>query len=357
MRIAVDPKVLGAQEWLAPLGELMPVMGRATDPSELTSADALVIRSVTRVNEALMHNCPASFVGTTTIGFDHIDRDFLAGRATVWTNAPGCNAPAVADYVESCLAHHCRDIDKTPAQLTAGVIGVGGIGRIVAQRLQQLGFQVRLNDPVRHQAGDLDEHCELDSLIDQCDVITVHVPLIREGQYPTLNLLNDQQFQRMGSHQLLISAGRGAALNNPALARRLQQPNPPKVALDVWKDEPNILPELWPLAWMATPHIAGHALEGKLRGTWMIAQHLADHIQRPFSGPTVSQLASQMHPRPDTQSMDWQTRALAVYDPRQDDIRFRAALAGKTGVDLAQAFDMLRDTYPPRREIYPEETP
>ncbi|WP_420550457.1 4-phosphoerythronate dehydrogenase [Litorivicinus lipolyticus] len=352
-RIAIDPKLLGAQHWLAPLGTLVPVMGRHTDPAALADVDALVIRSVTRVDTELMAHTSADFVGTTTIGFDHIDRDLMAQRGIRWTNAPGCNALAVADYVESVMAHWCADQGRAVDSLRVAVIGVGGIGRIVAQRLAAMGCTVMLNDPPRHAAGDLPEHVALADCLAQADVISVHVPLITQGPTPTRDLLGLTELDLLGADQLLISAGRGGAVDNSALRARLQQPNAPRAALDVWHGEPDIMPELWPLAWIATPHIAGHALEGKLRGTWMVAQSLAAHWGVEFSGPSVSEVAAGMLAKPrQARELDWITRAHQIYDVRADDARFRAALDGLTGAALAAAFDQLRDGYPKRREIH-----
>lgn len=352
-RIAIDPKILGAEEWLAPLGELVPVVGRDTQPRDVADCQAMVIRSVTRVTPELLTDSRIKFVGTTTIGYDHIDRTYLALRQITWTNAPGCNALAVADYVESSLAHWSQQNQRPVEGLTCGVIGVGGIGQIVAQRLAALGGNVLLNDPPRSAAGKLADHCHLDELLQRCDVISVHVPLVTEGEHPTRHLLGASEFARLGAHQLLISAGRGAALDNRALSARLDQPDAPQVVLDVWEDEPNILPDLWPKALLATPHIAGHALEGKLRGTQIVARRLADHLGVPFQGPSVREVAEKLLQKPpQTPDLDWRLQAQQVYDVRQDDRRFREAMQGKTEQALREAFDGLRDHYPKRREIH-----
>ena len=352
-RIAIDPKILGAQEWLAPLGELVPVVGRDTNPRDLADCHAMVIRSVTRVTPALLQDSQVKFIGTTTIGYDHIDRTYLALQQISWTNAPGCNALAVADYVESSLAHWSQHNQRPIEGLTCGVVGVGGIGQIVAQRLSAMHCKVLLNDPPRFADGKLAEHHDLDELLDRCDVISVHVPLITEGDHPTRHLIGEQQLARLHSRQLLISAGRGAAVDNHALSQRLDQPDAPQVVLDVWDNEPNILPELWPKALIATPHIAGHALEGKLRGTQIVARRLAEHLGIPFQGPRVREVAETMLKKTESLSnLDWRLRAQQIYDVRQDDRRFREALQGLRGAALRLAFDGLRDNYPKRREIH-----
>lgn len=352
-RIAVDPKVLGAQEWLAPLGELVPVVGRYTDPSALRDCDAMVIRSVTPVNGALLDGTPVRFVGTTTIGFDHLDRHYLESSGIEWTNAPGCNAAAVADYVESSLAHWSQTRHKDLRNLTCGVVGVGGIGQVVAQRLSAMHCRVLLNDPPRAQAEKLSDHVDLDELISRCDVICIHVPLVKEGPTPTYHLFNAERLSALRSHQLLISAGRGAAVDNQALSARMDQPDSPDVVMDVWENEPHILPDLWPKTLLATPHIAGHALEGKLRGTRIVARRLAEHLGIPFAGPSVREVAEGLLRKPEIRAhSDWRLRAQQVYDVRADNQRFRSALAGLTGADVAVAFDQLRDQYPRRREIH-----
>ena len=352
-RIALDPKILGAQEWLAPLGELVPVVGRATAPEAIADCDAMVIRSVTRVDQQLLAQSSVGFVGTTTIGFDHIDTTLMDQRGIQWTNAPGCNALAVADYVESSLAYWTQLTSRSIESLTCGVIGVGGIGQVVAQRLSAMHAHVLLNDPPRHAAGQLTEHSDIDELIELCDVICVHVPLITQGSNPTLHLLNHDRLARMNAGQLLISAGRGAAVDNQALNLRLQQSDAPQVVMDVWENEPHILPDLWPRTLIATPHIAGHALEGKLRGTQIVARRLAEYLGVPFSGPSVRDVAEGMLKKSSSlPSLSWDRRAQQTYDVRADDQRFRQALAGLSGAQMSQAFDALRDQYPKRREIH-----
>jgi len=352
-RIALDPKVLGAQEWLAPLGTLVPVVGRDTDPQSIQDCDAMVIRSITRVDSSLLQGSNVGFVGTTTIGFDHLDRDYLDRAGIAWTNAPGCNALAVADYVESSLAHWTQLHNRPMCSLTCGVIGVGGIGQVVAQRLSAMHAQVLLNDPPRHARGELVENTHIDELIELCDVICVHVPLITQGEHPTRHLLGADRLAKLRANQLLISAGRGAAIDNQALFQRLDQPDAPQVIMDVWENEPNILPELWPKTLIATPHIAGHALEGKLRGTQIVARRLAEHLGVSFDGPRVREVAEKMMKKSSgLPNLSWDLRAQQVYDVRHDDQRLRAALAGLDGPALAQAFDALRDQYPKRREIH-----
>ena len=351
--IAVDPKLLGIEEWLKPLGNIVPVVGRNTDPDAIANADALAIRSVTKVNEALLTSAKPTFVGTTTVGFDHIDTALMDERGIAWTNAPGCNAPAVADYVESVLANHTLTHQLDIEDLVCGVIGVGTIGQIVAQRLSQLGARVLLHDPPRQEAGGLEDAVSMRRILADCDVVCVHVPLVTDGPHPTFHLLGEAELAKLTSKQLLISAGRGAAINNQALLERLQQANAPQVALDVWENEPHILADLWPLCDYATPHIAGHALEGKLRGTRMIARSLADHWGIPFRGPSVRAVAQGLLSKVGSlPSQSWQEKALAVYNVKEDDKRFRKALDGTTGADLAAAFDKLRDEYPKRREIH-----
>lgn len=352
-RIAIDPQLLGAQEWLAPLGTLVPVLGRNTDPKDLKDCDALAIRSVTRVDAQLLQHGSPSFVGTTTIGFDHIDTAYLESRGIQWTNAPGCNAPAVADYVESTLANYVNRHQLDARNLTFGVVGVGNIGKQVAQRLSGLHAKVLLCDPPRKKDGSLEDGVPFARILSDCDVICIHVPLIKDGPTPTQHLFDEKVLNKLRGDQLLINAGRGGAIDNQALNRRLDQPNAPTVVLDVWENEPNIMAELWPKLWLATPHIAGHALEGKLRGTRMVARSLADSLGQKLTGPSVREVAEKMFPRQSFMpGTAWHKKALSVYDVADDDRRFRKALNGLTGAELAAAFDKLRDEYPKRREIH-----
>lgn len=226
----------------------------------------------------------------------------------------------------------------------------------LVQRLLDLGVNVKVSDPPRQQQGADLPFASLDDVL-QCDVVSLHTPLTTEGPHATAHLLDATRLSGLRAGQLLINCGRGPVIDNQALLERLQAPEPPVVALDVWENEPMPLPELVDSCWIATPHIAGYSLEGKCRGTEMIARALhqwvgADMPTR-LASVLPSPLLSELHFTDQISPMDALHRALmACYDPRDDDSRLRGAFAraDAVGAPRGPAFDELRKRYPVRRE-------
>ena len=227
-------------------------------------ADALLVRTRTQCDEALLAGSRVRFIGSATIGTDHIDLAWCHDNGITVCNAPGCNAPAVAQWVFSAIGQWmlCHDIN-IPQGLTLGVIGVGHVGSIVARWGRQLGFKVLVNDPP------LGIGCTLDHLLEQSDIITVHTPLTHGGQWPTWHLIGELQLRQMKRCRLLLNAARGGVVDEEALDDWLGD-----LAIDCWENEPSLNPVVLRRALVATPHIAGYSAEGKQRGTAMIIEAL-----------------------------------------------------------------------------------
>ena len=269
--------------------------------------------------------------------------------------APGCNANSVAEYVLSVLSLHAERRGLADwSQLSVGIVGVGNVGGELAHKLERLGFDVRLCDPPRADREEDDqEFVPLEEAM-KCDVVSLHTPLTREGDHPTLHMIGHPELEALGANQLLINAGRGEVIDSSALLARLDQGNAPTVALDVWEQEPRIHPELVDRVWLATPHIAGYSLEGKVQGTEMIYQALSQ-----FLGLPVRKKAGQFLPEPALSKISFTSSAdeddairialRACYDPRPDDARLRNAMTGSVE-ERGAAFDRLRRDYPVRRE-------
>ena len=268
MRIVIDshiPHISGLIEPFAQVDYLEP--GEIT-ASAVRDADALIIRTRTRCDAALLDGSRVRFIGSATIGTDHIDLDYCATHDITVRNAPGCNAPAVAQWV-FCAIHawmQARGI-ATPDGLTLGIVGVGHIGSIVARWGRQLGFTVLLNDPPReNRDGSLDEiFSPLTELQQRCDIITFHTPLTRDGQWPTWHMCDQAFLDGLTRCRLILDAARGPIADNAALLSWHGD-----VGLDCWENEPNISRELLDKCIVATPHIAGYSAEGKQRGTAMM---------------------------------------------------------------------------------------
>ncbi|WP_417566948.1 4-phosphoerythronate dehydrogenase PdxB [Marinobacter sp.] len=355
MLIVADENIPLLDSFFGDIGEVRRVSGRLLTAGEVRDADILLVRSVTRVNRELLENSRVRFVGTTTIGTDHVDLDWLKQKGIRFSAAPGCNANSVAEYVLSVLSLYAEKRGLSDwSQLSVGIVGVGNVGGELVRKLERLGFDVRLCDPPR---ADRDEEGqEFVSLEDamKCDVVTLHTPLTRESSHPTFHMIGDQELNSLGASQLLINTGRGEVIDSSALLARLNQANPPTVVLDVWEHEPRIHPELVDQVWLATPHIAGYSLEGKVQGTEMIYQALSQ-----FLGLPVRKKAGQFLPEPALSKISFTSSAeeedairialRASYDPRRDDLRLRNVMSGSVE-GRGAAFDRLRRDYPVRRE-------
>ncbi|MCF6436374.1 MULTISPECIES: 4-phosphoerythronate dehydrogenase [Pseudoalteromonas] len=349
MKILADQNMPLVEEFFSDLGEVRRFDGRNLQASTLQAVDALLVRSVTTVNEELLAQAQhLKFVGTATIGIDHVDTAHLAQRNIAFSSAPGCNAIAVAEYVISALYAYTQETGTSLEGRTLGIVGVGNIGKCLQQKLINLGLRLLLCDPVRHEAGTLDEHVDIDSVLAQADIVTFHVPLVKEGRHQTRHLLDAERISKLKDNMLVINASRGDVIDNQALLSALQKGKRLELVLDVWENEPNILTELLPYVRFASVHIAGHTQEGKARGTQMLYQGLCQRL-----GISVDKSLEDFLPVPaltkcrtekSLTEHDLGRLVHLVYDIRRDDGLMRANLA-------SHGFDSLRKTYPPRREF------
>jgi erythronate-4-phosphate dehydrogenase len=353
MRIVADENIPLLNEYFASSASITRPPGRSISAADVQGADVLLVRSVTKVDRALLHGSSVGFVGTCTIGTDHLDLQYLTQAGIAWASAPGCNARGVVDYVLGSLLALAEVTGVDLAQRTYGVVGAGEVGGRLVRSLRALGWRVLVCDPPR-AAQDGGEYHSLDSVLEQCDVISLHTPLSHEGTWPTHHLLAAEQLQRLCPGAWLINASRGAVVHNADLYKVLSTRPDLQVVLDVWEGEPLVDVPLASLCQIATPHIAGYSLDGKLRGTAQIYQafcawqqqgapiQLADLLPKPWLATLeLNALCSPL----------WALEQLcrAVYDPRRDDANFRRSLLGEP-LQRRMAFDALRKKYPYRRE-------
>jgi len=286
MRIIVDSHIPHIQGLIEPRAEV-----QYLEPGDITreavkDADALIVRTRTRCNADLLDCSRVGFIGSATIGTDHIDLDYCADHGITVCNAPGCNAPAVAQWVFAAIDAWMRQRGiAAPDGLTLGIVGVGHIGSIVARWGRELGFDVLLNDPPREeQEGSGGEiFSPLDELQHRCDIITFHTPLTREGRWPTWHLCDEAFLDGLDHCRLILDAARGPVADNAALLQWHGD-----VGLDCWENEPSISRELLEKALVATPHIAGYSAEGKQRGTAMMLAALNEHYGWDIAIPTIA---------------------------------------------------------------------
>ena len=354
MRIVADENIPLLDEFFAGFGEIRRLPGRSIDAAAVADADLLLVRSVTQVDRALLDGSAVKFVGTCTIGTDHLDLDYFQQAGITWASAPGCNARGVVDYVLGSLLVLAEQQGVDLARRTYGVIGAGQVGSRLLKVLRGLGWRVLVCDPPR-QALEGGDFVSLQQVLAECDVISLHTPLKRLGEHPTYHLFDHARLAALKPGSWLINASRGAVVDNQALRELLPQRSDLQVVLDVWEGEPQADVELAALCRIATPHIAGYSLDGKLRGTAQIYQALCQHLgvapsvelQQLMPAAWLSELTIDASADP-----AWALASIcrAVYDPRRDDADFRRSLQGDAAMRRA-AFDGLRKHYPMRREI------
>lgn len=354
MRILADENIPLVEAFFAEHGEIRRMPGRSINRASLEQAEVLLVRSVTRVDRELLEGSAVRFVGTCTIGTDHLDIDYFEETGISWASAPGCNARGVVDYVLGSLLALAERDGAQLADRRYGVVGAGQVGGRLVEVLRGLGWNVRVCDPLR-QAREVGEFVGLDEIFAECDVISLHTPLTLEGEHSTFHLLDRSRLHQLRPGAWLINAARGAVVDNAALLEQLTRRPDIQAVLDVWEGEPQADVELARLCRIATPHIAGYSLDGKLRGT---AQIYEAFCANKGLAPTVD--LAELMPVAPLRGLSFNASASprdvlaticrAVYDPRSDDAAFRRSLIGDED-QRRGGFDLLRKQYPPRREV------
>lgn len=334
--------------------EIRRLPGRRIQAADVADADALLVRSVTRVDAHLLQGSRLRFVGTATIGTDHLDLPWLAAHGVAVASAPGCNARAVGEYVATVLVSMAEAQGWLPASRSLGVLGLGHTGQAVVTLAQALGFSVLACDPLL-QAAQVEVWRQRgvtlvsrSALLQQADILSLHVPLSREGEHATWHWLDGAGLQQMRA-SLLINCSRGAVVDNAALeAELLRRGGRLSAVLDVWEGEPCVRPSLLAQVGYGSPHVAGYSQEGKWRGTAMIHAAFCRHFGLP-AGPGLAAV----QPRPELPALVATGSGLAAVLQQacplpRDDAALRASLQA---AEPALAFDALRRDYPPRHEF------
>ena len=253
-------------------------------PEEITSqtvrdADALFVRTRTRIDKELLEGSRVRFVATATIGFDHIDQEYCQQNGIHWVSCPGCNAQAVCDYVEEAIATSPpRLLASSP--LTIGIVGYGHVGKLVAQMAQRRGYKVLLSDPP------LGIGAPLTDIAPQCDVLTFHTPLTFDGEYPTYHLCDENVLRLCKPGTLIINAARGGVIDEHALLSCLSplasSPHRLLASIDCWEGEPNLNHELLKHVDLASFHIAGYSIQGKMNASEMCLRAFCEFFSLPI---------------------------------------------------------------------------
>ncbi|MBI9018405.1 MAG: 4-phosphoerythronate dehydrogenase [Phycisphaerae bacterium] len=352
LKIVSDENIPLIDELFGSLGQVQRCSGRAMQAETVSNTDVLLVRSVTKVGPALLKNSNIQFVGTATIGTDHIDQEFLAANNIAFTSAAGSNSTSVTEYVMCGILTVAKRMNLSLEGKTLGIIGHGNIGKKVAVMARALGLDVLINDPPLKDETGLDIYREFDEVI-KADIVTFHVPMEKQGKYPTWHLLNNETMKMLNDQAIIINSSRGDVVDNIALKEHLKNSNCTAI-MDVWANEPDIDVELMELTAIATPHIAGYSLDGKINGSYMLYEKLCQWLEIPKQidveelkpVPKLKKLAI------NTEKSDFEVlleAMQAVYPIEKDDKAMRK-LVNTDHSDCPAYFDGLRKNYPIRRE-------
>lgn len=277
MKIIIEKNIPFIKGLLDNIAEVSYLSPEEINAETMRDADALITRTRTRCNASLLEGSKCSFIATATIGTDHIDLDYCRSRGITVKNAPGCNAPAVAQYVMASIAA----VRGCGNDFTLGVVGAGHVGSIIVDWARSMGIRTLVCDPPRVEKEGAEGFCTMDEIARECDVITFHTPMTREGKYPTFHLLDHEFTAKLKRKPLIINSARGPVTDTAALLDGLRDGKIGYAAIDCWEGEPGISRELLEKAVIATPHIAGYSREGKIRATRMALDALTSHFGLP----------------------------------------------------------------------------
>lgn len=340
--------------------DLKTMPGRLIRQADVIDRDILLVRSVTQVDEKLLSGTAVKFVGSATIGMDHIDVPWLSQQRIACHSSPGCNADAVVDYVVAALVHWQIATGNEWRHKTIGVVGCGNVGGRLVSRLRGAGVPVLCFDPplaarqsITTSKNSL-EFCTLNDLL-KADVICLHTPLTRDGPYPTHHLFDQAVISCLKPGALLLNAGRGSVIQQSALKARLNAQGDITAILDVWETEPAPDLEVMQATLLSTPHIAGYSLDGKIRGTWMLHNALMNWC----GGEAVTEPVSQAHwPEPYVwnpkiaPSENLSAAVNRIFSiTRDSDVMRQSLLNARDKADCGYRFDQLRKHYGVRREF------
>ena len=332
MNIIVDDKIPYIHEKLALLADKVVYLGGAEiGAADVKNADALIVRTRTRCDEQLLAGSRVQFVATATIGYDHLDTDYLQQAGITWTNCPGCNAGSVAQYVECSLLLLAQHEGLQLGDMTIGIVGCGHVGSKVRAVAERLGMHVLVCDPPLGHAG----FVALDVIEQQADIITFHVPLTREGAYATWHLADRAFFQRISRVPYIINTSRGEVVDNDALLAALDEGRVRDAVLDVWEHEPQLDQRLLQRVFIGTPHIAGYSADGKVNADNMVIDALCRHFHLPHPGLIEAPALPA--------DIVCTGSPLDLYNPMEDSRQLKAD---------PSRFEYLRNHYPLRREQF-----
>jgi len=350
MNIVADADIAFVQEAFSEFGAVELLPGRRITRETVQDAAVLLVRSVTRVDRALLDTTAVRFVGTATIGIDHVDTDYLAHQAIGFASAPGSNADSVADYVTAALVQLAESKRLELQSMTIGIIGVGNVGSRVMARAEALGMRCLCCDPPKQRMTGSGMYLPLGNVLEEADIVTLHVPLTADGEDATVRMADERFLRRMKENAILINSSRGGVIDEAALRRYRGRLG--GFVADVWEGEPMINLDTLRCADIATPHIAGYSFEGKVRGTAMIHEAACAFFFHAPVWRAVRYLGKRPAGRIDVSGAKKPVykAVMTAYPIMEDDGRMRM-IADTPAEKRGEYFDALRRSYPKRREF------
>lgn len=348
-RIIADNKIPFLRGVLDDVAEIIFLSPDQFTPQAIKEADALIVRTRTTCNEALLKNSKVKFIATATIGYDHIDTNYCEANNIRWVNAPGCNSSSVMQYVASVLLslaeRNCLDLTK----MTLGLVGVGNVGSKVEKLAKLIGMNVLLNDPPRKRKEGSNDFVDLQKLTESSDIITFHVPLNNSGEDKTYHLCDSEYLSKL-NNKIIVNTSRGEVIDTDALIKAIEKKNISNVVLDVWENEPYINIDLLNRVNIATPHIAGYSVEGKANGTAVCVNAIRNYFNLDLR---INWYPTEIPPASNSQLIEVDCKnkttqrilseiILYTYSVLDDDKRLRSSVG---------TFENQRNEYPVRREF------
>lgn len=348
MKIVADDKIPFLKGALEPYAEVIYIPGKQISNEDLKDSDAILIRTRTKCTESLLEETKIRFIGTATIGFDHIDTRYCDAEKITWTNAPGCNSSSVQQYIAAALLKISSAGNFTLKDKTLGIVGVGNVGSKVEKFARTIGMKVLLNDPPRARTEGSKNFCNLERVLSESDIVTVHVPLKLLGEDYTFHLFNEESFIMMKKGAWFINSSRGEVADTQSLKQGLKSGRLEGALIDVWENEPNIDRDLIQMALIATPHIAGYSTDGKANGTAMVVNSLSKFFGLPVYNwypvnvPLPVSTCISIECNGKTEEEVLREAIKYSYNIEEDDLKLRHSPAD---------FEKQRGEYPLRREF------
>lgn len=349
IKIAADSKIPFLKGVLEPFSEVKYLDPLEITKEEIQDTDALIIRTRTRCDSSLLDGTKVKFIATATIGYDHIDQSYCDQNNIRWINAPGCNSSSVMQYMAAALLTLAKEKSFNLADRTIGIIGIGNVGSKVAKLAEIFGMKVLCNDPPRERIEGNLGFVSLDEIISKSDIITFHVPLIKEGIDKTFHMADESFFAKLKKGMIIINTARGQVINTSALKDAIKRGIVSGAILDVLENEPNIDLELLELVDIATPHIAGYSVDGKANGTSVCVKAVSEFFGFGITQDWYPQLPEPLNPT--IIDLDFSGKSnqeifydavSAAYNIREDDARLR---------NSPETFENQRGNYPVRFEF------